>query len=66
MASPFIGNITELGIFNVIDGLNMETTARNLVNLERVYLRKPKAEYILSLIRYSAKLKKLKVDERMT
>ncbi|XP_055305041.1 uncharacterized protein LOC129569872 [Sitodiplosis mosellana] len=59
--SPFLDNITELSIRFNVDGSTMETTARNLVNLERVYLGAPTSEAIVSFIRHSAKLKIIKV-----
>ncbi|XP_055325684.1 uncharacterized protein LOC129579559 [Sitodiplosis mosellana] len=60
--SPLLVNIKELIIRFYLNGsTTMETTARNLVNLERVYLGQPTSEAIASFIRHSAKLKKIKV-----
>lgn len=59
--SPRLVNIIELRILSAVIGSNMETTALNLVNLERLYITRPDAKTILSFIRYSAKLKKIKV-----
>ncbi|XP_055304999.1 uncharacterized protein LOC129569843 [Sitodiplosis mosellana] len=60
--SSLLVNIKELIIRFYLNGsTTMETTARNLVNLERVYLGEPTCEAIVSFIRHSAKLKKIKV-----
>ncbi|XP_055302478.1 uncharacterized protein LOC129568518 [Sitodiplosis mosellana] len=61
IVSSLLVNITELSINRIFDDSCMEITARNLVNLERVYLGNPKFEAILSFLRHSTKLKKMKI-----
>lgn len=62
--SPFLIGIRELCIRYSSPGLKMEATARNIMNLERLYLFDPTCEQILSFIRHSAKLVVLKVGSR--
>ncbi|XP_055305042.1 uncharacterized protein LOC129569873 [Sitodiplosis mosellana] len=60
--SPLLINIKELSIDDITVNSHMETTARNLVNLERVYLSEPTSAAIMSFIRHSPKLRKIKVE----
>lgn len=59
---PHLTNLKELRNHYIFDNSCMNDTARNLVNLERVYVHARTYEAIRPFIFYSAKLKKIKYE----
>lgn len=54
-------NLRELGIFEGCDVIDMEALAKNLINIERIYLESGTSDDILAFIRYSPNLREIQV-----
>lgn len=61
--SPLLGKIKELTVACILYESKMETTAKNLVKLERLHLNNPTVETVFSFIRYSSRLEKINVGK---
>ncbi|XP_031616889.1 uncharacterized protein LOC116336862 [Contarinia nasturtii] len=60
-ALPALKHLKELNIFDCTDADQMEPMAIGLVNLERLFLQRASNSHMLPFIRYSIKLKHLKI-----